>query len=178
MQTKESVMKTKPLANLALSAEQLSAMDSAYTTMQTSLVAMTALDPGDKRGGLSMGVRTEPFCRLALETMQKHPQLLPPRIPVADAVALLEAYDQLRPRVRNLIELLTRADDTLYSAGGSIYAVALEGYNALRRLGRVDGLSPVIEELGVRFAKTGAKAKGRRSGTPANPPDPGPNPTA
>ena len=119
--------------------------------------------------------RTEPFCRLALETMQKHPQLLPPRIPVDDAVAQLQTFDQLRPRVRNLIELLTRAEDTLFSIGSEVYGVALEGYNQLRRYGRVDGLKQTCDELGLRFAKISAKAKARRASTQADGPNPGPD---
>lgn len=149
-------MNINNLTALTLSVEQLAAIDTAYATMQANLTGLVARGAGQKRNGRVMGPRTEPFCRLALETMQKHPQLLPPSIPVAEAVALLQTFDQLRPRVRNLIELLTRADDTLFSLGGDIYAVALEGYNQLRRLGSIAGLKPTVDELSLRFARSRA----------------------
>lgn len=171
-------MNTQNLRTLSLTAEQLSVIDAAFDTMKANLVGLVALNPVEKQGGRAMGTRTEPFCRLALETMQKHPQLVPARIPVADTLARLKTYDDLRPRVRNLIELLTRADDTLFSMGSDIYAVALEGYQQLRRLGQTDGLKQTIDELRLRFAKTSAKAKARRAGTPGGATDTGAQATA
>lgn len=165
-------MSTQNLTSPALTAEQLAAFDTAHDAMKANLVGLVALKPVQKRGGISMGQRTEPFCRLALETMQKHPQLLPPRIPVTEAAALLKTFDELRPRVRSLIELLTRADDTLFSMGGEIFAVALDGYQQLRRLGSGDGLKQVCDELGQRFVRSGAKAKGRRAGSEGNKTEP------
>lgn len=156
-------MNTQFLANVALQAEQFSAMDAAIAGLQGSVGGVAPLSAGQKLQGKAMGPRTEAFCRLALAVLKQNPQLLPARMSAAAALTDLETYDQLRPRVEQLNQLLTQALDLKFALGNDIYMVAREVYNQLRRTGRSEGLQDACAELGQLFARSTAKAKARRA---------------
>jgi hypothetical protein len=116
-----------------------------------------------------MGEKSEAFCRQALRVLAQNPQVVPANVPLADAVADLNAMEQLRPRMVRLSRLSERASDTDVALGADVMAVALQGYSLLKLTGRVEGLEPLRRELGNRFA--------RGSRRPAQPqPEPRPRP--
>lgn len=169
-------MKIKNLTHLALSAEQFAAILSAVSIIDSNTTGLVALPPAQKQKDRGIGPRSEVFCRQALALMERHTQLLPPRIPLAQTLEEIKTYDTLRTVNQRLTELLAKSTDSQFALGSNIYAVALEGYNQLRRLGNADGLKEACAELAQLFSRSPAakaRAKARRS-LPAGPaPDTG-----
>jgi hypothetical protein len=145
---------TQNLVSLNLTAEQLALVDQALTQMETELDGLIALSARQRRSLRRMGDKSEAFCRQALRVLQQNPQMVPPNVPVADAVADLNALDQLRPRMIRLARLSERAADTDAALGSDVMTVALQGYSLLKLTGRSEGLEPLRRELKGRFRKS------------------------
>jgi hypothetical protein len=80
-------------------------------------------------------------------------------VPLPDAIADLNALDQLRPRPIRVLELTQRAQDTKTALGSDVLAVALEAYGALKLSGRSEGLDIVVRDLGNRFTRSPRQAE-------------------
>jgi hypothetical protein len=145
---------TQNLVTLNLTDAQLTAVDAALTELETQLAGLIALSTPKKRSLKTMGQKSEAFCRQALRVLEQNPQMVPANVPLADAIADLNALEQLRPRMVRLSRLSERASDTDIALGSDVMAVALQGYRLLKMTGRSEGLEPLRQELGARFAKT------------------------
>jgi len=139
------------LVSLNLTDVQLTAVDTALTELETQLAGLIALP--QRVGYKAMGNKSEAFCRQTLHVLEQNPHIVPPNLGLADAVADLEAIDQLRPRMVRLAKLSERASDTNFALGSDVMAAALEGYNLLKRTGKMEGLDSLRKELGVRFSR-------------------------
>jgi hypothetical protein len=144
---------TQNLVSLNLTDAQLNAVDAALTELETQLGGLIALPLATRKSLKKMGEKSEAFCRQALRVMAQNPQVVPANVPVADAVADLNALEQLRPRMVRLSRLSKRAADTDTALGSDVMAVALKGYSLLKLTGRSEGLEPLRRELGNRFAR-------------------------
>ena len=91
---------------------------------------------------------------LALQMLTENPQIIPPNLDVAEAVADLEARDKLRPRLIRLSRLLERGQDTEFALGSDAMSVAVQGYGLLKLVGRSEGLDAMRKTLGTRFSKS------------------------
>lgn len=145
---------TQNLVSLNLTAEQLATVDHAITQLETELGGLIALSASQRRALRRMGDKSEAFCRQALRVLEQNPQMVPPNVPLADAVADLNALDQLRPRMIRLSRLSERAADTDAALGSDVMTVALQGYGLLKLTGRSEGLEPLHRELKARFRKS------------------------
>jgi hypothetical protein len=145
---------TQNLVTLNLTPEQLATVDHALTELETQLEGMIALTAQQRRALRRMGDKSEAFCRQALRVLEQNPQMVPPNVPLADAVADLNALDQLRPRMIRLARLSERAADTDVALGSDVMTVALQGYGLLKLTGRSEGLEPLRRELKARFRKS------------------------
>lgn len=141
------------LATLNLSDAQLNAIDSALTELETQL-GLVALTSSSKLRAAKLGEKSESFCRQALQMLSENPQIIPPNLNVAEAVADLAARDRLRPRLIRLSRLLARGNDTDFALGSDAMAVAVQGYGLLKLVGRSEGLEPMRKALGSRFSKS------------------------
>jgi len=146
-------MTTQNLVTLNLTDKQLKAVDAALTELETQLADMIALPVATKRSLRKMGAKSEAFCRQALDVLEQNPQIVPPGVPVADAIADLNARTQLRPRMLRLAKISTRASDTDIALGSDVMSVALQCYGLLKVTGFAE-LNGLRQELGVRFAKS------------------------
>ncbi len=146
-------MTQQNLVSLSLTAEQLTAVDAALTTLETNLQGLIALSASQRRTVLRMGEKSETFCRQALRVLQQNPQMVPANVGLADAVADLEALDQLRPRMVRLSRLSARAADTDIALGSDVMTVALQGYSLLKLTGQTEGLEPLRREMRTRFSR-------------------------
>jgi hypothetical protein len=144
---------TQNLVSLKLTDTQLTAVDAALTELETQLGGLIALSGPQKRSIRKMGEKSEAFCRQTLRVMEQNPQIVPPNVTVADAVADLTALDLLRPRLVRLSRLSERASDTDTALGSDVMSAALQGYGLLKLTGRSEGLEPLRRELGNRFAR-------------------------
>jgi hypothetical protein len=145
---------TQNLVSLKLTDTQLTAVDAALTELETQLGGLIALSGPQKRSIRKMGEKSEAFCRQTLRVMEQNPQIVPPNVTVADAVADLTALDLLRPRLVRLSRLSERASDTDTALGSDVMSAALQGYGLLKLTGRSEGLEPLRRELSSRFAKS------------------------
>ena len=149
---------TQNLATLNLTDAQLTAVDAAITELETQLGGLIALPAAKKRSLRKMGQKSEAFCRQALNVLEQNPQMVPANVPLADAIAGLNALEQLRPRMIRLSRLSERASDTDVALGSDVMTVALQGYGLLKLSGRAEGLEPLRQELGARFSKSSRRA--------------------
>ena len=157
---------TQNLVSLNLTDAQLTAVDAALTELEKQLGGLIALPVATKRSLKRMGRKSEAFCRQALRVLEQNPQIVPPNVSLADAIADLNALEQLRPRMVRLSRLSERASDTDIALGSDVMGMALKGYSLLKLNGRSEGLEPLRQELGLRFSRTSRRA--------ASPPAPEP----
>jgi hypothetical protein len=149
---------TQNLVTLNLTDAQLTAVDAALTELETQLAGLIALPPATKRRLRRMGPKSEAFCRQTLQILQQNPQIVPPNVPLAEAIADLATLEQLLPRLIRLSRLSERASDTETALGSDVMTVALQGYSLLKLTGRAEGLEPLRQELSGRFTKVSRRA--------------------
>ena len=144
---------TQNLATLNLTDAQVTAVNAALTELETQLAGLITLSASIKRSARKMGRKSEAFCRQTLRVLEQNPQIVPPNVPLAEAVADLAALELLRPCMIRLSRLSERASDTDVALGSDVMTVALQGYGLLKISGRAEGLEPLRQELGARFSK-------------------------
>ena len=144
------------LISLALTADQLTAIEGALVTLEQNMSGLIALQPAQRRALIKMGDKSEVFCRQTLKLLQQNPQVVPPSLSVDEAQADLAAYDQIDTFLLRLARLSERAQDTSTALGSDLMSFALEGYGLLRVSGKNQGLEDLRRELGARFARGAA----------------------
>lgn len=154
----ESVV-SQNLIFLTFSDEQLAAVDQALASLEAAFAGLIALDIETRKGLSRMGPKSEQFCRQTLGVLTQNPQVVPPSIGLAEAVADLETLDRLRPRLHRLRKLVERADDSEVALGSDVMSLALEGYALLKVAGRNQGLEALRRELSGRFNKAPVVAR-------------------
>ncbi len=169
---------TQNLVTLNLTDAQLTAVDAALTELETQLAGLIALPAATKRALRKMGNKSEAFCRKALTVLEQNPQIVPPSVALADAIADLNALEQLRPRMIRLSRLSERASDTDIALGSDVMVVALQGYSLLKLTGHAQGLEGLRQELSERFARTSRHAQPAPRPAPQPTPQPEPPPLA
>jgi hypothetical protein len=141
------------LISLQLSQDQLTQADTALTTLEQVLGGLVSLLPDDRRQLTKMGQKSEVFCRQAISVLANNPQIVPPSLNVADAIADLKVLDQLRPLLQRLSRLAEKGTDTEMALGADLMSVSLEGYALLKVSGRQQGLDGLRKEMGARWSK-------------------------
>lgn len=139
--------------SLSFTDVQLAAIDAALTELETQFVGLVGLTPDRRRALTKMGNKSEAFCRQTMSLLGQNPQLVPASVPLADSRQLLEALDELRPRMQRLQRLGERIVDTDTAVGAAVMQTALQGYALLKVSGRSQGLEALRESVGVRFAR-------------------------
>lgn len=147
------------LATLSYTEEQLNAIDTTLATLESQLSGLIALSAEQRLRMTKMGERSETFCRRAVTVLGENPQIIPPNLDLADAIADLRGRDQLRPRIARLARLSQRATDTEMALGSDVMVAALQGYKLLKAIGRSEGLDSLRRELGNRFRGRRTEAK-------------------
>lgn len=146
------------LISLALTAEQLTAIEGALATLEQNMSGLIALQPAQRRSLTKMGDKSEVFCRQTLKLLQQNPQVVPPSLGVDEAQADLAAFDQIGSFLMRLTRLSERAQDTSTALGSDLMSFALEGYGLLRVSGKNQGLEDLRRELGARFARSASRS--------------------
>lgn len=142
------------LVTLNFTDAQITAVNAALTELETQLAGLISLSVPVKRSVRKMGQKSEAFCRQTIRVLEQNPQIVPPNVSLADAVADLTALDVLRPIMVRLSRLTDRASDTEIALGSDVMAMALQGYGLLKLTGRGEGLDSLRQQLGERFTKT------------------------
>ena len=150
---------TQNLMSLALSADDLEAVDAALSALEARLAGLVALQPDERRGLTKMGDKSEAFCRQTLTVLAQNLQVIPPSFDLVEARADLAAVDVLRPRLARLRRLTERAEDSEMALGSDVMIASLEGYALLKVSGRNQGLEGLRQALSARFGKTARRAE-------------------
>jgi len=150
---------TQNLMSLALSADDLEAIDAALSALEARLTGLVALQPDERRGLTKMGDKSEAFCRQTLTVLAQNPQVIPPSFDLVEAQADLAAVDVLRPRLARLRRLTERAEDSEMALGSDVMIASLEGYALLKVSGRNQGLEGLRQSLSARFGKTARRVE-------------------
>lgn len=145
------------LVSITPSQEDLDLLDGAIATIQRVLGRTVALTPQQRRDLTRMGDKSESLCRQTLTMLSANPQIVPPNLGLAEALADLAALDALRPRVQQLRQLAERGDDTELALGSDVMGVALEGYALLKVSGKGEALKSARRELSARFDRKGRR---------------------
>ena len=144
---------TQATVSLSFTDVQLAAIDAAITELETQFAGLVGLTPDQRRALTKMGNKSEAFCRQTMSLLGQNPQLVPASVPLADSQHLLEALDELRPRMQRLQRLGERLVDTDTAVGSAVMQTALQGYALLKVTGRNQGLEGLRESVGERFAR-------------------------
>lgn len=122
----------KNLMLLALSAEDLEAVDTALTTLEMRLTGLIALRVEESHELAKMHGTSEAFCVRMLTALAQNPQIVPPDFDLAVAQASLVAMGVLRPRLVRLRRLGGRAEDSEMALCSDVMSAALEGHALLK----------------------------------------------
>ena len=139
---------------LVLSQEDVEAIEAAITTLEYRCSGLIALSTEQRRELTKMGDKSEAFCRLAVTTLSRHPDVLPRGFDLVGYQSDLLALDTLRPIINRLERLFNRMTDTEMALGSDLMVGSLEGYAHLKVGGEGDGLDTMKEALGARFGRT------------------------
>ncbi|MCY7355139.1 MAG: hypothetical protein LH470_08720 [Lysobacter sp.] len=141
------------LVSLNLPAQDLADIDTAIATLRRVFAPFIALQPDDRVEMKKMGPKSREFCEQALSLLESNPQMVPPNLGLAEALADRTALEQLRPRLQQLHQLVERGDDTEMALGSDMMAIALEGYRLLEVSGKGEALKSARRDLSARFAR-------------------------
>lgn len=153
MKTKNAML-TQNLKHTRLSSEQLATLDAAIAAIRSVVGSWPALAADQKKRLRKMGRKQEPFCRQVVEMLGQNAQLVPPSVGLAEVQADLQAHDTLRPRLRELGQLVEVLGDNQMGLGSNLLTVALQGYGLLKLVGHAQGLEPLRRELSGHFSRS------------------------
>src|SRR3546814_5709396 len=105
------------MVSLTISDEQATSAMAGVSQVGAALPGLVSLEPDDRKGLVYMGSKSEVFCRQTIRLLEQNPQIIPPSMDLAGAVADLAALDRLRPIHEQLRQLLSRMDDTITALG-------------------------------------------------------------
>ncbi len=154
------------MVSLTVSEEQASSAMAGIAQVGQALPGLVSLTPDDRKGLLYMGPRSQVFCEQVVRVLAQNPQIVPPRMDLAEAEADMAALNQLRPIQDQLRQLLSRVDDTVTALGSDLMDFSLEGYGQLKLSGAAEGLEELRREIGGRFSR-----RRRKAATPESAPE-------
>ena len=154
------------VVSLALSAEQVEAVNKALDVLEKNLSGLISLSVEERSELRKMGPKSEMFARKAYDVLAQSPEILPGTFELAEFTADIEALDQLRPLFTRIAALAGRAGDTEMALGSDIYSAALEGYRFAKLAGKGAALDELKAQASVRFARQG-KRKGDKGANQA-----------
>ena len=126
---------TMSLILLALSAEDLEAVDAALITLEARLAGLISLRMEEDGAPTRMGDQSEEFCRRTLTVLARNPQVVPPGFNLIEVQADLAAVDALRPRLARLRRLTGRVEDTETALCCDVMSASLDAHALLKASG-------------------------------------------
>ena len=144
--------------NLVLTAEQVAGLEAAIVAVEDASEFLIGITVDDRIELAKLGPKSEGFAALALETARLNEGLLPRDLDLSDLERDRAAREHLRPLYERMRQLTRKIDDTMLLLGSDYYSGALAVYRALKANGQLEGLQPVLADLGRRFAKSRSSA--------------------
>ncbi|MHA3770074.1 hypothetical protein ACXR0O_00890 [Verrucomicrobiota bacterium sgz303538] len=143
----------KQLIDITIAADDITAVTTALTTLQTKLSFLLPLEEAERKRLRRLGLRNETFSLGVIDIAQGNPQVVPAGIDMAALQRDVAAREQLLPLLREMQRLTRLMEDTVILLGCDIYEGGRALYKTMKVVGELHGLSEVIAELGRRFAK-------------------------
>ena len=143
---------TQNLISLSFTAEDVTAIDAAVSTLEEKLTRLIELSVDERRGLNKMGDKSEAACRQTLLVLAQNPQILPPSFGLAEAERDLIALDQLRRFSVRIRQLAAKLDDTEMALGSDILSAALDGYTFAKAAGKGVALDALRESMASRYS--------------------------
>ena len=138
----------------------------AITSMAAKLPFLVDLSNEEKRVMLKLGQKSLDFVLKTLELATQNSDFLPRSFDVAEMKTDVDLLQALVPIVIALEPFYNKLMDTYMLVGSEAYAAGLEVYRYAKQAKRGDGLDPLVDTLGKKFARKSAA------------PDPTPKPPA
>lgn len=141
-----------------LAANDLADVLAAFDTIKAKLPFLQDLSPDERKAMLKMGDKNLDFVTKALELATQNQDFLPRSFDVDEMKAdvdLLRGLVTVMTRLQPLYDLI---DDTYMLVGSEAYAAGLEVYRYARQAHLGDGLDPLLDALGKKFARKAAPA--------------------
>ena len=142
---------TQNLISLTFTAEEVTAIHAAVSTLEEKLARLIELSVDERRGLNKMGDRSEAACRQTLLVLAQNPQILPTTFDLAEAERDLVALDQLRRFSVRIRQLATKLDDTEMALGSEFLTAAWDGYTFAKAGGKGAALDALRESMASRY---------------------------
>jgi hypothetical protein len=139
--------------DIILTAEQLAGFDTALDALDAATTMLQGVTVADRSRLAKLGPKSEAFASLALDTGIHNEGLLPRDLDLADLRRDREIRQELKPRYERLRQVTRKFDDTILLLGVDYFNGALAIYRSLKANGQLEGLQPVLLEMGRRFTR-------------------------
>ncbi len=139
--------------NIVLTTEQIASFDTALDAMDLATSMLQGADLEDRTRLAKLGPKSEAFATLAIETGAANEGLLPRDLDLASLQRDRSIRQQLKPRFERMRQITRKMDDTILLLGVDYFNGALAIYRSLKANGQLEGLQPVLSDMGQRFAR-------------------------
>lgn len=153
-----------PQIDITLTAEQRAEITTSVASLVAAMPFLVAYTPVERRRLPRLGPCRESFARLAVETAQQNPDLIPASVNLSDLARDVAMHELLTSVRTQLQQFLQQVEDTQQAAGWDIYNGGLEIYRALKSHGRNRGLDATLLQLKTRLRTPSASKKGGEEG--------------
>ena len=139
--------------NATLSAATVATIMTSLAGIRTNLAMLQTLADEERSTLAKMGDKTQAFVKEALDTANRHPEILPSKFDLADFQSDVDLIESLKPIWGEVRELFTALDDTILLAGSEAFAAALEVYQYAKVNDKDGELTDALKDMGQRFSR-------------------------
>ena len=143
----------KHLIDITVASETVTTAKGHIDSLRASLTFLLSLQEDERKRLRRLGLRNETFSLGAIEVARNHPQVIPAGIDMAAIERDITAREQLLPLLRDLQSFTRLLEDTVILLGCDIYEGGRTVYKSMKLVGDLYGLSEIIAELGLRYAR-------------------------
>jgi len=146
------------LISATLLAEDAAAVQQSLSDAKSRLSFLLSLQTSDMITLFKVGNAYLPFIDKAYQTMQAHPEIIPPIFNKEEFERDYQLLSALRPIFNQINELAEGIQKTFQAVGSDSLVAALEVYSAIKQnKDKVPGLAATADEMAVFFKRSKAK---------------------
>jgi hypothetical protein len=147
------------LISASLSAEDAATVQQSLADAKQRLSFLLSLQTDDMISLFKVGNAYLPFIEKAYQTMQAHPEIIPPVFEQNEFASDYQLLNSLRPIFNQINELAESIQKTFTAVGSDAMVASLEIYSAVKQnKDKVPGLAATANEMAVFFKKSKAKS--------------------
>lgn len=145
-----------------LTEDEILGLTTGLTALAPVFAKMQALKPKQRQRMVTMGARSEGFCRELLTLLDTNRQLVPPSLALDSALAELRKSALMDVALLQLSQMYRCALDAHAEMRAKVMATALDGYKMLKASRRT-GLEDRVRDLSNRFDRSNSVAAKRKA---------------